>query len=60
MAHHPGRWFLYTIAAVVGLLVLATGPIGLAIAIMIGVPILVFAGFEAAAHGPDKPPVPRR
>ena len=48
--HHPARWFLYVIAAVVVLVTLGAGPIGLALVIMIGVPILLFVGLEGIAH----------
>lgn len=53
MKHHPGRWFLLIVAFLIGLVVLGSGPIGLAVAIMIGVPLLAFGSLESIAHSGD-------
>jgi hypothetical protein len=50
MKHHAGRWFVFFCMFMIGLVVLATGPIGLALAIMIGFPILLLIAGESMAH----------
>lgn len=50
MKKHTGRRFLYFFLFVIGLVVVGSGPIGLAIAVMIGIPVALFAAGEVMTH----------
>ena len=48
--HHPGRVFAFGILFLLFLLAIATGPIGLAVLVMAGVPIVLLAGLGSASR----------
>lgn len=50
MKIHPGRWFVYTLLFLIGLLAIGAGPVGFAVLFMAGIPIGIYVAFEAMAH----------
>ena len=53
--HRPGHALSFAVLFLLFLLALATGPIGLALFVMAGVPIAILVGFESMAHNQPKP-----